>query len=62
MDKYLLTMNNKFYSETTGEFIANESEATKYDTSGAAGKKRRKLYKKVFGNIGIKIVHIDEEK
>jgi hypothetical protein len=51
---YLLENNGKFYKEGSG-FTVKESDATKYEKD-EVNKKRRKLQKKTFGNIMIKIV------
>ena len=59
---YVLTMGNKYYSDEEKNFVTDLSKATLYDTFSAASKKRNKLYKKIFGNIGIKAVNSDEIK
>lgn len=51
---YLLENNGKFYKEGSG-FTVKESDATRYEKD-EVNKKRRKLQKKTFGNIMIKIV------
>ena len=56
-EKYILVMGNKSYCEETNDFQSDEKRAKKFDTYGEASKKQKKLYKKVFGNISIKIVH-----
>lgn len=60
MDKYLLTKGKLYYSEEKNDFVEDISEAKRFDTAGAASKKRGKLYKKVFGNISILAISEDE--
>jgi hypothetical protein len=52
-------MGNKVYCEESNSFESVEDKKGRlFDTYGEAAKKRQKLYKKIFGNISIKIVHI----
>ncbi len=55
-EKYVLVMGNKSYCEETKSFESDPEKATKYDTYSEASKNKKKLYKKIFGNISIKIV------
>ena len=51
-------MGTKFYCEETDAFTATEESKAKYfDTYSDASKKQKKLYKKIFGNISIKVAH-----
>lgn len=56
-EKYILVMGNKSYCEKTNSFQSDENGAKRFDTYSEASAKRKKLYKKIFGNISIKIVH-----
>jgi hypothetical protein len=52
-------MGNKVYCEESDSFESVEDKKGRlFDTYGEAAKKRQKLYKKIFGIISIKIVHI----
>jgi hypothetical protein len=56
-EKYILVMGNKSYCEATDSFQSDEKAAKRFDTYSEASNKKKKLYKKIFGNISIKIVH-----
>ena len=56
-EKYILVMGNKSYCEETNSFQGDEKRAKRFDTYSEAASKKKKLYKKIFGNISIKIIH-----
>lgn len=56
-EKYILIMGNKSYCEETNSFQNDEKLAKKFDTYSEATSKRKKLYKKIYGSISIKIIH-----
>jgi len=61
MEKYILKLGPKVYNADDNEFVTDVSKATEFDLSEAT-KKRRKLMKKVFGNIFMAVVHKEETK
>lgn len=62
MDKYLLAIGKTYYCEETNSFVDDKARAKRFDTAGAASKKRGKLYKKIFGNIAIIADHVENLK
>jgi len=59
LEKYVLVMGSKVYCESSNSFESVEDKKGKlFDTYGEAAKKRTKLYKKIFGTISIKIIHV----
>lgn len=56
-EKYILIMDNKSYCEETNSFQGDVKLAKKFDTYSEATSKRKKLYKKIYGTISIKIIH-----
>ena len=56
-EKYILIMDNKSYCEETNSFQGDVKLAKRFDTYSEATSKRKKLYKKIYGTISIKIIH-----
>ena len=56
-EKYILVMGNKSYCEETNSFQCNEKLAKRFDAYSEASSKKKKLYKKIFGNISIKVIY-----
>ena len=50
-------MDNKSYCEETNSFQSDVKLAKRFDTYSEATSKRKKLYKKIYGTISIKIIH-----
>ena len=50
-------MGKKKKKKETNSFQSDEKHAKRFDTYSEAASKKKKLYKKIFGNISIKIIY-----